>query len=161
VDLPALAADVVAECHRDALAADVELELHAEPLTLCGYPAALAVMLRNLVDNAIRHSPPGGTVAVTIRALGGGELCVSDEGGGIPPDQRDRVFERFYRRLGSGGDGCGLGLSIVARAVQLHGASIHLDDARDPSVHPSAPGLRVVVRFADAATGCRDGLSGI
>jgi signal transduction histidine kinase len=102
------------------------------------------MILSNLVDNAIKHSPAGGEVVVEI-ARDRGEtglvrLAVTDQGPGIPPDERQRVFERFYR-ADSTQPGVGLGLSIVAEAVGQVGGSIALDTA------DSGRGLRAVIRL--------------
>ncbi|NLA66635.1 MAG: two-component system sensor histidine kinase CreC, partial [Gammaproteobacteria bacterium] len=80
--------------------------------------------LENLVDNAIAHSPPRGTVAMALRALGDGVVLeVVDDGAGIPDYALDQVFERFYSlpRPGGGGRSSGIGLTFVAEVAQLHG----------------------------------------
>jgi len=147
--LHALAADVLADLDATARARGVELVLQAVPSIVQGRPAALAVMLRNLVDNAIRHSPQGAVVEVAVAPVNGGvELTVSDAGEGIPAEQRARVFDRFYRRLGQTEAGSGLGLSIVRRVAELHEAEVSLEDARADAL---PPGLRVRVRFPPAA----------
>ena len=106
----------------------------------------LGVLLRNLVDNAIRYTDAGGRVRVQTATLGDHvELVVRDTGPGIPPEQRSRVSERFYRIAGAGSAGCGLGLSIVKRIAELHGATLALADAMP------GPGLEVRVRFPVAA----------
>jgi signal transduction histidine kinase len=110
--------------------------------TVSGDAAALAILIRNLVDNAIRYTPSGGRVKVSIATRDDRvTLTVTDNGPGIPELERERVFERFYRAPGSGGQGCGLGLSIVQRIAELHGASIEL-------IAPTTgSGLQVTVRF--------------
>ena len=93
--------------------------------------------LGNLVDNAIKFSPPGGEVEVSAHAVGqGATLSVRDEGPGVPEGERDAVLRRFHRGEG-GAEGHGLGLSLVAAVVRLHRFQLRLEDA--------APGLRVVV----------------
>jgi two-component system sensor histidine kinase QseC len=110
-----------------------------------GDAAALAILIRNLVDNAIRYTPPGGRVEVSVATREDGiTLTVTDNGPGIPELERARVFERFYRAPGSGGQGCGLGLSIAQRIAELHGASIEL------AAPVTGSGLQVTVRFPAA-----------
>ena len=84
-------------------------------------------MLGNLLDNAIRYTQRGGQV--TVRVTGSTrsvELSVEDNGPGIPESERERVFERFYRVLGNGTEGCGLGLAIVREIALSHGAEVTL-----------------------------------
>lgn len=105
-------------------------------------PARLHQVLANLLDNASRHSPPGGRVTVTARPHADGvRLAVTDQGPGIPIQQRDRVFERFSRldggRAARDGGG-GLGLAIAREVVELHGGAMHAED-NEPS------GCRMVV----------------
>jgi signal transduction histidine kinase len=90
----------------------------------------LAILLRNLVDNAIRHTPPAGTVSVQLsQEKRHTILAVSDTGPGIPAAEQERVFERFYRGQTRSGAGSGLGLSIVKRIAELHGAMVRLRPA--------------------------------
>lgn len=90
-------------------------------------------LLVNLIENAIRHSPPGGTVTVGLSSLGDGVSCVvSDEGPGVSPEMRERIFDRFYigdqsRRAAKRGSG--LGLAIAKRIVDLHGGRIWVEEA--------------------------------
>ncbi len=101
---------------------------------------ALRVMLSNLVDNAIRYTPAGGAVDIALRLRGrDAVLEVSDTGPGIPPGDRARVFDRFYRRDETQLPGSGLGLAIVKNIADRHGAAITLED-RTPG-----PGLRVSI----------------
>ena len=97
--------------------------------------------IANLVDNAIKHGRAGGQVTVTCRSAGGGAvIAIADDGPGIPADQRDHVFKRFYRLEQSRyTPGNGLGLSLVAAVAGLHGAEITL--------HDNAPGLTVRLSF--------------
>ncbi len=104
----------------------------------------LLVLVKNLVDNAIRYTPAGGRI--DLRALGDGSvprLQVSDSGPGIPPEQRQRVFDPFFRTLGNEHAGSGLGLSIVATIAARIGARLQLDWS-DPV---AASGLQVTVVF--------------
>ena len=114
------------------------------PVPLHGQALLLREMVSNLVDNAIRYSPQGGRVDVAVELDAAGAACivVEDNGPGIPPEERTRVFQRFYRLRGAGADGCGLGLAIVRQIAERHGAGIALDQAAQGS------GLRATVRFA-------------
>lgn len=138
-----LAAECVAAQAPAAAQKNVEMGLVAEDDGLiAGDSTLLSVLLRNLVDNAVRYSPTGGEIEVGIgREEGTVVLRVTDNGPGIPEAERSRVFERFYRVLGSGEEGSGLGLSIVKRIADLHQASIELAGG------PRGRGLAVLVRF--------------
>jgi len=125
---------------------DLEVKLASEPLMVRGHEAALAALLRNLLENALRHVPDGGLVQLIVRREGQHAVVdVIDNGEGIPPERRAAVFARFHREAGSRGEGYGLGLSIVQRAAQMHDAAIDLLDA------PTGQGLRVCVRIPMAA----------
>ncbi|HEX6828572.1 MAG TPA: ATP-binding protein [Burkholderiales bacterium] len=143
VDLEALARSVVAELSPLAEATGIDLGLaSATPAAVEGDPGSLRLMLRNLVDNAVRYTPAGGRVDVAVRTQGGDALLeVSDTGPGIPPDERELVFDRFYRGADVQAPGSGLGLAIVRRVVERHGGSISLE-AGD-----GAAGLRALVRL--------------
>lgn len=143
VDLRKIAVEVVSEMVPSGVAKGIEVGLASEvSCKIRGDGGALGILLRNLVDNAVRYSPQGGKVTVRIeKSPDGCILEVADTGPGITPEIQERVFERFYRGLGSGADGSGLGLSIVRRIAQLHGASVTLDQ---PAI---GTGLQVAVRF--------------
>ena len=120
--------------------------------SVAGDAQQLGILLNNLVDNALRHTPPGGRVDVGC-ALEEGRavLTVTDNGPGIPASERERVFDRFYRASWTGGEGhdgngngSGLGLAIVKAVADRHHADIVLGDA------PVGRGLRVKVRFPPA-----------
>ncbi|MGE0312212.1 MAG: ATP-binding protein [Lautropia sp.] len=152
VDLNAIAARVVDECAPVADAREVDLGLvGAGACPLVGDEPALAILVRNLVDNAIKHSPRGGTVDVATTCNGGAAvLVVEDAGPGIDPQARERVFDRFFRLDAAPGDattGSGLGLAIVKSIASRHAASIRLDASA------RLGGLRVEVRFPDRAAG--------
>jgi signal transduction histidine kinase len=109
-----------------------EIEMVPQPFGLEADAERLHQVVANLVENALRHSPAGGTVVVRAIATGGGaRLEVVDEGPGIPASDATRVFERFYRadtaRSSSSG-GAGLGLAIARWIVELHGGEIHVED---------------------------------
>lgn len=119
----------------------VALALEAEEAVwIDGEPTLLSELLCNLLDNALAHTPKGGNVI--LRVLAPAILEVEDDGPGIPPEERDKVFERFYRR-NPGGTGAGLGLAIVGEICRAHRARISLLDG-------AAGGLRVRVEFAPA-----------
>lgn len=119
----------------------VALTIDVAPATIMGARSLLGQLVVNLIDNAIKYTPSGGSVAVELTAQQGGfQLVVSDTGPGIAPDQRERALARFVRLDASrNSEGSGLGLSIAAVATRIHGASMSLADNR--------PGLIVTVRF--------------
>ncbi len=147
VRLDELARDVVAEYTPLAQTRGVDLGLaRIEAVTVAGAAAGLRTLLSNLVDNAVRYTPSPGRVDVAAFHDGAlAALEVSDSGPGIPPEERTRVFDRFYRRAGEISDGSGLGLAIVKQIVEHHGGTIALEDAG------SAGGLKVAVRLPLAA----------
>ena len=134
--------------HKQDAELSLRCDVDAHRFTVRGYEAALSAMMRNLIENALRHIPPGGVVEV---ALTGDTthvyLDITDNGPGIPEHRREAVFARFHREPGARSDGLGLGLSIVQRAADLHGASIALLDT------PSGQGLRVRVTFPACLAG--------
>lgn len=131
VDLHALAASALAEAAPAAGGKDVALALEGEgPARILGHEALLAVLLRNLLDNAIRYTPGGGTVTVHLAASPSSiVLAVRDEGPGIPPAAREAALRTFHRLEGAGPGGSGLGLSIAARIAELHDSRLELGDA--------------------------------
>lgn len=108
-------------------AIDLGAEGSERPLLIEGNPVLLREMVKNLVDNAINYTPSGGRVTVRTRWAGAPVLEVEDTGPGISEADREQVFERFYRVLGSGADGSGLGLPIVREIADLHRAVVTLD----------------------------------
>lgn len=141
VSLAALAAEACADHGAVALAKNVTLELDASgEAAVAGQSGMLRVLLRNLIDNAVRYTPAGGKVGVGVTARDGAViLSVSDDGPGIPAAERENVLHRFHRLAGQDVEGSGLGLSIVARIAEMHGARLELADA--------SPGLIVRVIF--------------
>ena len=128
-----------------------------EPARLLGEPVLLGELVRNLVDNALQYTPPGGIVTVRVlpdplgRAV---VLQVEDSGPGIAPAERERVFQPFYRALETQADGSGLGLAIAREIAHRHGAEITLADAHPRSgLGGATPGALFTVRFALAAPG--------
>ncbi|MGE5493293.1 MAG: ATP-binding protein [Actinomycetota bacterium] len=148
VRLDRLAEEICAGHGNTALDKDIALELDAAPVEILGNADMLGILLRNLVDNAIRYTPPGGRVSVTLADGGQGPiLAVTDTGPGIPPEERERVFRRFHRLAGQMAEGSGLGLSIVARIAERHAARVELAEG------DGGAGLRVAVRFPDRVPG--------
>jgi two-component system, OmpR family, sensor histidine kinase QseC len=140
------AAEALSDVAAYSIAKGVALELaRGEDASVAGHRALLRVMLRNLFDNAVRYSPAGTRVLISVRNRDAQPvISVADEGPGIPDDERERVFERFYRGLGSNVEGTGLGLSIVKRIADIHGASVQLSQLE-------GKGLAVTVVFAAPA----------
>jgi signal transduction histidine kinase len=131
VNLGALAEAVCAELAPLALQREQTLELAVEPdlPLLPGNADMLAMLLSNLVDNAIRYTPSGGRIDVALsHYLFGLMIEVSDDGPGIPASQRERVFERFYRIASQDQPGTGLGLAICRRIADLHKARMTLTE---------------------------------
>ena len=155
-DLAQLTIEAVREAVPAALERGTDLgyegpEPGAPHLVRLGNPLLLKEMLRNLVENALHYARTPGTgapvVTVRLRANppgGGLALEVEDNGPGVPPAERELVFQPFYRALGTNVDGTGLGLPIVREIAEQHGASVSLTDAH-PGQQP--PGARFVVRF--------------
>ena len=109
-------------------------------LVVDGHADALRILVGNLLDNAVKYTPVGGTVDLAIRAsAAGAELSVEDSGPGIAVEERDRVLDRFYRASGAEASGSGLGLAIVKAIADLHGATLALTRSE------RLGGLRVVV----------------
>jgi two-component system OmpR family sensor kinase len=147
VPLDQLARDVITELVPVSDANHIDLGIsESQPVSVLGDPDALRTMLRNLVDNAVRYTPSGGRVDVAVQPIGEGAsrratLKVVDTGPGIPPEDRERVFDRFYRRPGSTPPGSGLGLAIVKSIADAHQAIVTLDSG------PAGVGLAVTVSF--------------
>ena len=146
LDLSEAVREGVADTVPLAQSRGTELELMADaPVAIRGDRAALLTLTRNLADNAVRYSPAQSRVEVRVKLEGGwATLQVDDAGPGIPPNERERVFDRFYRRNSGDEEGTGLGLAIVHSVAQRHGAEVELGDS-------PLGGLRVTVRFRAAA----------
>jgi two-component system sensor histidine kinase QseC len=127
-----------------ALAKAIEVELESGSAAIVSADAPLLrILLRNLLDNAVRYSPPHTTVRVRVghrdaRAF----VTITDQGPGVARDERERLGQRFHRLLGTQASGTGLGLSIAKRIAQIHDATITFDDSAEGS------GLVVTVSFA-------------
>lgn len=147
IDLSDAATIVCAELAPQAMARGQTLELVAPQAVMARIEQAWAeILVRNLVDNALRYGPDGGRVEVMVSAdAGGALLAVRDDGPGVDPAQRSRLVERFYRGLGSEVEGSGLGLSIVSRLVDLAGAQMSFADGLARG--EGGMGLGVEIRF--------------
>jgi two-component system OmpR family sensor kinase len=143
VDLADLARRTVSEMVGVAQAKGVDLGLqHADAARVHGQAGALAILMRNLIDNAVKYTPGGGTVDVAVDVVQGATvLTVEDSGPGIPAEERERVFDRFYRIAGSEAAGSGLGLAIIRAIAERHGAKLALDASE------RLGGLQVSVTF--------------
>jgi two-component system, OmpR family, sensor histidine kinase QseC len=149
VDLRALTWRVVAELAPKAISKNQALDFDAlEPCSVAGNETLLAVLLRNLVDNAVRYSPPSARVKVAVRQQAGqAVLSVEDSGPGLAEADRQRLGERFFRVVGSLESGSGLGWSIVRRIAAVHRMDLQLERSE------ALGGLAVSVRCqASAAT---------
>jgi two-component system sensor histidine kinase QseC len=146
-DLQDLARAAVAGLAQFAFSKTVEIDL-AEgaavevKVKVKGHAGLIGILLRNLIDNAIRYSPEGGRVQVRAAADAGvASFTVTDQGPGIPAAERGKVGQRFYRILGNEESGSGLGLSIVQRIAELHDTSVSLGEGEQ------GKGLSVTVKF--------------
>jgi two-component system sensor histidine kinase TctE len=156
LDLDALARDVVSDWVPTAIERAIDLGYETQRAQwdadgrdassrIAGHPVLLRELMNNLVDNALRYTPRRG--AVTVRVVADGHRVrfeVEDSGPGIPEAERGLVFERFYRVLGTGVDGSGLGLPIVLEIATQHRATIEVDDVRPGEM---SPGARFTVTF--------------
>ncbi|WP_214474798.1 sensor histidine kinase [Mesorhizobium sp. dw_380] len=142
IDLTEAARQVLETHAPNAIARKIDLGLDENgPVPVVGDGTMLREMIVNLVDNALRYSQAGGSVTVRLAAIDGeAVLTVADDGPGIPVDERDHVFERFYRIAGSAEEGSGLGLAIVREVVENAGGRVTLRDG-------AAGGLTVEVRL--------------
>ncbi|HEX4232905.1 MAG TPA: ATP-binding protein [Caldimonas sp.] len=142
VDLVAIARQAIDDSTAFADSRSVTIALMADGQRFVkGDPVALNLLVRNLADNAARYSPPGSRVEVRVRQEAGKVVLeVDDAGAGIPEDEHERVFDRFYRRAEANGSGSGLGLAIVRSVANAHGATIRLGRS-------ALGGLQVAVSF--------------
>jgi two-component system sensor histidine kinase TctE len=158
VSLRALAQQVGLEMAMSAVGREIDLSLEADlDATVQGQALLLHELLVNLVDNALRYTPPGGSVALRVhppQGTGQGPVLeVQDSGAGIPEAERERVFTPFYRvssALERNPGGAGLGLAIVRDIAALHGARLELGTA------DNGQGLRVRVHFSAGAAPAAD-----
>ncbi|MET0120127.1 MAG: sensor histidine kinase, partial [Candidatus Thiodiazotropha sp. 6PLUC9] len=129
-----------------ALAIDKDIEISfdgpSEPVMVSGYSPAIQILLRNLIDNAIRYTPNKGEVSVKLTQLDDGvKVIVEDTGPGIPQEQQEGIYQRFRRGEDiNNTQGSGLGLAIVKRIIELHSATIEMQNRKES-------GLRISVLF--------------
>lgn len=147
LNLTSLAREAASEWVSRALSrrGDLGFESDGRAAHVLGHPMLLQELLSNLIDNALNYSKSD--AVVTVRVLNTERsvlLEVEDNGPGIPESERSRVFDRFYRVLGTGIEGSGLGLAIVKEIAEMHGAAISLYDTHPGSARP---GLRVQIEF--------------
>jgi two-component system, OmpR family, sensor histidine kinase TctE len=142
VDLNAIVGEVVAKFFDRALKANIDLGMEVQPVSIIADPSLLDDLLSNLVDNALKYTPAGGSVTASA-GLENGRAClaVEDTGPGIPEAERQRVRQRFYRLPNSPGHGSGLGLAIVDEIAQLYGASMTIGSGAN------GRGTRVLLQF--------------
>ncbi|NYE61277.1 two-component system OmpR family sensor kinase [Duganella sp. 1224] len=154
VNLGDIVKRVLGDMNGLAQARQIDLGLnHADEVWVNGQQDALLILLRNLVDNAIKYTPAGGTVDIDLRRSVAATkqakprilLSVEDSGPGIPPEERERVFSRFYRVPGSPAGGSGLGMAIVQSIAERHAAVLSLEQSE------RLGGLKVNVDFPETA----------
>ena len=136
VSLYQVAQNITAELEQSAKKKNIDLQVEGmDNITVNGRPHALAVLVSNLVSNAIQYTPQGGKVVVRVsKERGCSVLRVSDNGPGIPEKERERIFDRFYRILDkkqAGVTGSGLGLSIVKSIADSHNATMEIGGGLD------------------------------
>ena len=132
IRLETLAQSVAEDMAPIAAQKHVTVDAFANPAATEGMEDAVRLMMTNLTDNAIRYTPEGGRIEIRTRSEGDNaviEIC--DNGPGIAPEERERIFDRFYRALGTKTSGTGLGLAIVKRIADIHHGAITVDDGLD------------------------------
>jgi two-component system sensor histidine kinase TctE len=142
VALDVIVGEVVARFFDRALKSNIDLGVDVTPVSVLADPSLIDDLVSNLVDNALKYTPPGGAVTVSAGQNNGNpHISVEDTGPGIPEADRQRVKQRFFRLPNSPGHGSGLGLAIVEEIAQLYGASVSI------TAGPGSRGTRIVVRF--------------
>jgi len=142
VGLHTIVGEVIAKFFDRALQSNIDLGAEAQPVSILADPSLLDDLLSNLVDNALKYTPAGGTVTVSAGARDGKPyIAVEDTGPGIPEGERERVRQRFYRLPNSPGHGSGLGLAIVDEIANLYGAYLSIGPGR------SGVGTKVMLQF--------------
>jgi signal transduction histidine kinase len=128
VDVAAVARRVCEELVPVAVTRKQEIAFDAPSSTLLasGQADLIEAALRNIVDNALRHAPPRSAVVVTVQE--GPRILVEDSGPGVPDDQKENIFQRFWRADRSQPTGAGIGLALVRRIAQLHGGDVRVED---------------------------------
>jgi len=142
VALDVMVGEVAARFFDRALQSDIDLGIDVTPVSILADPSLIDDLLNNLVDNALKYTPPGGTVTVSAGQINGKvHISVEDTGPGIPEADRERVRQRFFRLPNSPGHGSGLGLAIVEEIARLYGAALGIAAGNGGS------GARITVRF--------------
>jgi two-component system sensor histidine kinase TctE len=142
VALDAIVGEVVARFFDRALESDIDLGMDVTPASVLADPSLIDDLLSNLVDNALKYTPAGGTVTVSAgQQEGSAYIAVEDTGLGIPEADRQRVRQRFYRLPNSPGHGSGLGLAIVEEIAHLYGATVTI------AAGAGGRGTRIAVMF--------------
>ena len=147
VDLNSVVLEAAEELRPHCVKRQVELAFSAppSPIEICGDRLSLHELTKNIAENAITHSPEGGTVHIHIANEDTVSLIIEDDGPGIPDQERERVFEPFYRVPSNNMVGTGLGLSIARDIARTHQATITIEDSEDSC------GTKVVVKFPQSA----------
>jgi two-component system sensor histidine kinase TctE len=143
VALDTLVGEVVARFFDRALQSNIDLGIDVKPASIVADPALIDDLLSNLVDNALKYTPPGGSVTVSVGKTNGRPLvAIEDTGPGIPEEDRQRVRQRFYRLPNSPGHGSGLGLAIVDEIARLYDARL--------TIGPGAngQGTKILLQFS-------------
>jgi two-component system sensor histidine kinase TctE len=142
VALNTIVAEVAAKFFDRALASNIDLGVEAAPASILADPSLLDDLVSNLVDNALKYTPAGGSVTLSAgMAQGKPYLAVEDSGPGIPEADRQRVRQRYYRLPNSPGHGSGLGLAIVDKIARLYGASMTIESGA------GGRGTKVLLQF--------------
>jgi two-component system sensor histidine kinase TctE len=141
VDLGTLAGDIAARYFDRALRANIDLGVETADISISADPSLIDDLLGNLLDNALKYTPAGGRVTVSVAAPNHkAVIAVEDSGPGIPEQDRQRVRQRFYRLPNSPGHGSGLGLAIVDEIARLYGATLTIGTS-------ASGGARITVQF--------------
>jgi two-component system, OmpR family, sensor histidine kinase TctE len=150
VDLKAIIGEVVAKFFDRALQANIDLGVEAAPIIIRADPSLLDDLLSNLIDNALKYTPAGGSVTASAGLQNGKPfLAVEDTGPGIPESERQRVRQRFYRLPNSPGHGSGLGLAIVDEIARLYDSTLSIGPGAD------GRGTKVLLLFPEAIIALR------
>lgn len=146
VELDRIISDTAADFVTLAARKDIELDFDLQPCRIQGSPLMLRELLANLLDNAVRYTPQGGKVSVTLQAQDGTiSLCVKDSGCGVPESELEKLGIPFHRLTSENPEGCGLGLAIVREIARLHNAQVLF------GLHHNGSGLRACITFRSPA----------
>jgi len=144
IDLNVIAREIISDLINAAIDRQTEIEFYPYEKSapfIIGNVTLIRILIRNLIDNAIRYTPEHSLIKISVNMAAQKVIfCVEDNGPGVPDELKERIFERFYRQLGTKVSGSGLGLSIVSQIAQLHQADIQIKDA-------SPHGLVILIRF--------------